>query len=244
MKRFRKILEALELEMHDELNDKIWDDEDHLNSIVKDHLLKIANIFIEFVDIPENSIEDIVFCGGNANYNYTKYSDMDIHIIVNDNAFKGCDKYAEDYFKAKKNLWSYEHDITIKGYPVELYIQPMSEKFTTNQGVYSLNADEWIQKPTKVKVDLEDTTLTAKIEDMESLIDSLVSNHSDDIEKIQTVKDKIVKMRRDAISSGGEFALGNLVFKSLRNSGYLDKLWKLEKQETDKELSLENKGEI
>ena len=46
-------------------------------------------------------------------------------------------------------------------------------------------------------------------------------------------------MRSDSIAKQGEFALGNLVFKDLRNSGYIDKLNIYKKERMDKNLSLE-----
>jgi hypothetical protein len=46
-------------------------------------------------------------------------------------------------------------------------------------------------------------------------------------------------MRGDSIAQGGEFGLGNLVFKELRNSGYIDKMSAYVKSDLDKTLSLE-----
>jgi hypothetical protein len=45
-------------------------------------------------------------------------------------------------------------------------------------------------------------------------------------------------MRASAIQQGGEFALENLVFKELRNRGYLDKLSKYIVNLEDRKLSL------
>ena len=40
----------------------------------------------------------------------------------------------------------------------------------------------------------------------------------------EKLKDKLRDMRSSAIQRGGEFAVENLVFKELRNRGYLDKM--------------------
>jgi hypothetical protein len=45
-------------------------------------------------------------------------------------------------------------------------------------------------------------------------------------------------MRNAAISKGGEFSFENLVYKELRNQGYLDKLSVYAKTRQDKKLSL------
>jgi hypothetical protein len=52
------------------------------------------------------------------------------------------------------------------------------------------------------------------------------------------IKQKIKKMRGDSIAKSGEFAFGNLVFKELRNQGYLDKMDTYQKSNQDKALSL------
>ena len=69
------------------------------------------------------------------------------------------------------------------------------------------------------------------------MIDHLIANSSDD-DSIDAVKKKIKNMRGDSIGKDGEFAFGNLVFKDLRNAGYLDKMDDYEKSRRDKALSL------
>jgi hypothetical protein len=53
--------------------------------------------------------------------------------------------------------------------------------------------------------------------------------------------DDLYEMRKQAIAKDGEFGIGNLVFKELRNLGYLDNLKELRNELRSKELSLEPK---
>ena len=69
-------------------------------------------------------------------------------------------------------------------------------------------------------------------------IDDLIDTQADDINVLNKLKEKIRTMRGSAIQRGGEFALENLVFKELRNRGYLDKLSKYIRTIEDKNLSL------
>jgi hypothetical protein len=69
------------------------------------------------------------------------------------------------------------------------------------------------------------------------MIEKLIENKSDQ-DAIQTLKKKLKMMRGDSIAQGGEFSFGNLVFKELRNLGYLDKLNDYEKTMQDSALSL------
>ena len=59
-----------------------------------------------------------------------------------------------------------------------------------------------------------------------------------DINAVRDLKRKIREMRGAAISRGGEFSFENLVFKELRNRGYLDKMNKYEQSLGDQALSL------
>jgi hypothetical protein len=62
------------------------------------------------------------------------------------------------------------------------------------------------------------------------------SNASDSA--LKTIKTKITSARGPAIAKSGEFSLENLIFKELRNQGYLSKIDMYTKSEQDKALSL------
>lgn len=231
------------LEFHKELNDKIWDknkDKYILNDKVREKLLEIADAWVEYAKIPKKNIKNILFTGSLANFNYTQYSDVDLHILLDYDSLGIDFDFLYDYFKDKKALWAENHDITVKGYPVELYAQPMSERPHTNQGVYSISSNKWIQEPEKVEVDLEgDDIFNKKLDDYKEQIDDIIEGKGT-IKSIEKFKEKIRKMRGAAIAKSGEFSQENLIFKSLRNEGYLDKLSKYHHDLIDKKLSLEN----
>ena len=47
-------------------------------------------------------------------------------------------------------------------------------------------------------------------------------------------------MRQEALTRGGEYSIGNLVFKNLRSGGYIKKVYDFGKKLEDEELSLES----
>ena len=72
-------------------------------------------------------------------------------------------------------------------------------------------------------------------------IDDLDSNknQNDFLKKHEQLKNKIKKYRQSGLdSSGGEFSTENLVFKILRNTGYLEKMVEFKNDYLTKELSL------
>ena len=241
LKKFSRFKEETTLEYHDTLNPKIWQDA-KLKSEIKGKLLQIADAWRDFAKIHPDTITDIILTGGNANYNYTPQSDLDLHLIINRGEFNGSmiDRaFVDEYLQDKKILWTLTHSgINIYGYPVELYAQDINDQPHSGQGVYSVMHDHWIQEPEYLNLNFEsDPNLQDKVDFYKDMIDKLIDQQADS-DSIDTLKERIKSMRGDSIAQGGEFAFGNLVFKELRNAGYLDKLSDYDKSRKDKALSL------
>jgi len=222
---------------NNKLNIKFWED-GVIRPEVKDKLMQIGNKWAEFSKIPSDAIKDFILVGGNANYNYTRFSDLDLHLVVDKSKIADCPELLDDYLRDKKKLWALVHDIKIYSHPVELYAQDENDPLPANQGVYSLTKNQWIMEPRKVEVDLTDPLLFRKVRDMMEKIDDLIENEADDPDVLKKLQKKIRDMRASAIQQGGEFALENLVFKELRNRGYLDKLSNHIRHLEDTKLSL------
>ena len=226
----------LTLKTHKEINPKIWTDK-KLDPEIATNLVKIGKEWAKFAEIPENVIKDYIIVGGNANFNYTKYSDIDLHLVV-DKKKLGCEGCLDDFLRAKKQLWALTHNITIKGHPVELYAQDVDET-VGSKGQYSLKQKKWTHEPTPYKLNRKDPEVIKKVKDLIYQIDSLIDAKSDDKVVFQNLKDKIGTMRKAAIQRAGEYAPENLVFKELRNRGYVEKVWNYLRDLGDKELSVE-----
>lgn len=228
----------LTLQYHEELNPKIWKSEDKLDSEVKKALITFGHAWAEFAKIPKSMIQDIVMTGGNANYNYTSKSDIDVHLIVDRSKLFSDAKFVEEYLQDKKSLWTLTHNVDVYGYPLEPYAQDEDIKYPKNQGVYSLMKDEWVKKPVKVDYDFKnDHLLKQKVSHYMHAIDHMIKHHMGE-ESFNNMKVRFKNMRTASLQKYGEFGRENLVFKELRNRGYIDKMNKYEASLKDKELSL------
>ena len=226
----------LTLQTHDKLNPELWKGE-KLDPEVWRTLNKIGKEWASFANIPTKAIRDVIITGGNANYNYTKQSDIDLHLVV-DKEVIDCQGLLDDYLQSKKQLWALTHDITVKGQPVELYAQDYRDPFRKGQGIYSLSSNRWLQQPTKYKLNKSSPEVVRKVKHYMNVIDELIDSKSDDIETFKKLKDRLKTMRSSAIEKGGEASPENLVFKELRNRGYLDKMSKYTRNLEDQSLSL------
>lgn len=221
--------------VNSKLNPKIWDG-DTLNPEVVSKLKDIAQAFEEFVGVDLDVI-DYTITGSNANYTWTSYSDLDLHLII---PGVPTDEQRE-LFNAKKALWSEQHNIKIKGLPVETYIQGEDEPHHST-GVYSIVKNKWLVEPKKVKPKVNDAAVEAKRDSIMRDIETAML--SKDLMKLQAVKDKIVKMRKAGLERAGEWSVENLVFKILRNLGLIDQITEKIRELEDQELSLENQDNI
>ena len=226
----------------DELNSKIWDENQKLRKKVREKLLQTANEFIDFIGVPL-LIEDVIFTGSLANYNWSEYSDIDLHVVCDFIQFSDTElSLYEELFKVKKTIFNTNHDIKIFGYEVELYVQNASEAHFSS-GVYSVLYNEWDVKPEKEDSNIDTKILKSKINHWKSQIDTVVDNATEkDIDEareyIKKFKEKLKKYRSSGLKKEGEYSYENLVFKYLRRSDYLEKLFNLENNLLDKELSL------
>lgn len=221
------------IHFHGNLNPSIFDG-DNMNPKVREQLLLIAEDFIEHLGITNLDVADITLSGSNAAYTYTKHSDIDLHILVDMNKFKDDDVYRE-FFHAKKTIYNDEHNIKIKGYDVELYVQDNNEP-VISLGEYSVLNDKWIRLPKKRKAELDQMSAKLKFEKLAKLSEYALK--SSNLEKILKVLKNIKKYRQAGLDLNGEFGPENLAFKALRSKGIIQRLYDRMHELHSKELSL------
>lgn len=223
----------------DELCPEIFEiKKEHLmKDSIRNGLLDISQDFIDSCGI-EFSIEDIILTGSLANYNWSDYSDVDLHILVNYDDLKD-KEVMEELFDAKKVVWNESHDVKIKGFDVEMYVQDSNEIHTAS-GIYSVLNHEWIVKPKKTNPMIDKSKIMEKANEYIQKIDRLIqlSKKQNVLPQIKNLKDKIRKLRSAGLQKEGEFSYENLVYKLLRRNGYIEKLIDLKKEMVDKKLSI------
>lgn len=224
----------------DTLNPKIWDNF-KIDEQVREQLLQIAQDFYESVDL-KAEVKDIILCGSLANYNWSeKYSDYDLHIVIDYSDVDENTELVEKVCDLAKKQWMVSHDIYIKGYEVEVYIQNGSQELKS-QGVYSLMNDKWLVRPERVEFEPDEKSIKDKATPIMGIIDDLEEEVDEDKypefkKKLEFVWNKIKKMRKAGLEKEGEFSIGNLVFKLLRRNGYIEKVMDLKRYSYDRQFN-------
>jgi len=243
MNKYKKILDSFKLK--DTLNPKIWEnpdstEESSMKSEIRKALTNIADEFIDYLG-EDIFVEDIVLTGSLSNFNWSEFSDFDLHIILDMKEYGKEEDLYKEIFNLKKQVFNEKHDIKIFGYDVELYAQDIKEPHTST-GVYSIMNDEWIEIPSKDVKDINKNTLVKKIKTWIEKVENAVedSKKENDKKLLELVKDKLKEYRKSGLEKNGELSYENLVFKFLRRSGHIEKLFNQINKTIDKKLSIES----
>jgi predicted nucleotidyltransferase len=221
------------------LNDKIWQKDGSIVPVVREKLLQISKRFLEDFITPV-TVKNIYLVGSIASYQWTPTSDIDVHLTVDINE-PHADKSIDDYFDLKKDFFNKNHNIFIKGFKVEININEEGaeqKQFWKDKPVYDLYNQKWIRKPNPNTRKLNDPIVLDFCDYFSKKVDMLIKNEAPyyDFKKL---KNTIKALRKEGLKHDGEYSIGNLIFKQLRNTGVNEKLFDFKNDMEDKELSLE-----
>ena len=233
----------------DSLNKDIWS-ANGIKPRIRWRLLQIAEDFWDSVEIKFTEPIDVIITGSIANYNWSSFSDIDLHLVVDFTKIDERKDFIKSFMDAKKNIWNDMHDeLTLAGFNVELYVQDLSDTIDAT-GIYSLYKNKWLRKPSRsvfLTKDVDDDDVRKMAANLINSIDELEGQYLSemDVDDLQNVSvrvnelyDKIRDIRKKYLDKDGEFSLGDKVYKVLRRSGYLEKLIDLKAKTYDKMMSL------
>ena len=234
-------IDVASLKQKEQLNSDFWKS-DKLNSKISEVLYSIAKEFFQSLKLdPEVKMDDVTLTGSLSSYNWSKVSDVDLHILIDFKKLQDPD-LVQDYFRQKTSNWNHKHKILIKGHEVELYIQDSSEPHHA-LGVYSIKEDHWVQKPSKYNARVDYEAVKKKASDLMERIDDIYENftekkYSKARKLADRLMDKIRNYRRSGLEKDGVYSVENLVFKTLRRNDYIKKLSSLRIMSYDKSRSI------
>ena len=234
-------LDFSSFKMNDTLNPEIWASEDVIREDVLKALKTIATDYYNSLEL-SIPLKDITFTGSLANYNWSKFSDVDLHMIFDSSKLRGDKDLVKDLLDTKTRAWNLKHDITIKGFDVELYLQPQDQPHHST-GVYSIMNDKWLTKPKKVSIELDKEDISKKYNTIIKSVSDIEKEVSegkleDVVKKLEKLKERIKKMRQSGLDKEGEFSTENIVFKLLRRNNIMEKIDNMLVDAYDKSVSV------
>jgi hypothetical protein len=121
MSKSQQILNSFSIK--ETLNPKVWENPDNPKKAtmipkVKEALERIAEEFVDYLG-DNVFVEDVVLTGSLSNFNWSEFSDFDLHVIVDMDEYGDEDELYKELFNLKKQLFNTNHNIKIFGYDVE-----------------------------------------------------------------------------------------------------------------------------
>lgn len=244
MEENKKIIKSFKVQ--DKLNPIFWVEDNgafKLKEEIRKALLKVVEDYADFVDV-DLDIEDITLTGSLSNYNWSDFSDVDLHILMDFGDNKN--SLLKKYLDSRRIIWNSVRDVTAKDFDVEIYVQDSNEPHFAS-GVYSVLNDSWINEPRQDdEVNIDSEKLLSKAKNFMDKIDAIERASKKEepevvLEKIAKLKDKIKKYRSSGLAAKGEYSYENLAFKFLRRNEYLKKLNDIKNELIDQTLTIEGK---
>ena len=252
MSKFKKLMELTSdikpdviksFNIKDSLNTKIWKD-GKLKPEIREKLLVIGKNFFKDLQLEPNvKLYDITLTGSISNYNWSKFSDVDLHLRIKFSEVDDDADFVKNYVLAKKTVWNNKHDISIYGFPVEVYVENVGESHVAS-GLYSILKNKWLVVPKKkeLQIDLDDIRSKAEgylgsIPVLQKMIKD--GKYKEVIEMVEKIQAKLKRMRSSGLASGGEFSVENLAFKALRRSPFIADIIQMKNDAYDKSMTME-----
>ncbi len=216
---------------NDTLHPSLWDAAKNFDQSIREKLLTIVKDVSEGAGVKDELIDDIQLTGSMANFNYTEYSDLDVHILLDFAKINHDEDLVKKALDGKRFVWNLRHDIKMGGHDVEVYFQDTEEPHKAS-GLYSLLNNTWIREPEHNEPEVDARDVSAKADRLKGEIADLEfelsQTEGEDLGELAEAADalraKVAKMRKDSLEANGEFGIGNLAFKELRNSEYMGRL--------------------
>lgn len=199
----------------------IWEGETLIPGVAI-RLKMLADTFESTLAASNFKRKDLTIVGSMANYNYGKASDIDLHLVTDFSQYPADRKFLTDYFNSKRDMFNYTNSFNLFGHPVEVSVEDAGAK-TYSKGRYSLTKGVWLNKPVfDEKFELPDVTRSQTYVELKKSLDECLAKN--DFKKITPLFQQIYALRQEGLAQGGEFSVGNSIFRQLRNEGYLKKL--------------------
>jgi len=234
-------VEEESFETQETLQPDIWE-HNVLRPDIRERLIEIAKGFLNSLNTGVE-MQDLRFTGSLANYNWSQYSDVDLHLIVDFAEVDENEALVKSFFDNARMRWNDTHDIKMHGFEVEIYVENVKDVHHSG-GLYSILKDEWVAEPFPYEGDIDFATARKKSDDITTQV-NLIAHVVDSgkfeaaLKSIARLKEKVSNMRKSGLATPErEYSPENIAFKILRRDNVLKKLNILKQQAYNQEMSM------
>ena len=210
------------LEAKDALSPALWDDAELMDEM-RLKLVQVAQDFLDHLGL-KIMMKDLLLVG----FNYSDYSDIDLHIILDFSKISEDKDLLRKYFILAKSKWNKTRSLMLAGHDVEIYVEDVNDDRIPT-ATYSLLRDQWVSEPSREGLTIDYEGVTKKVNEKMDEVDELQALYEqgvyDEAYELGTMlRSKLRNFRQAGLDKDGEFSNENLAFKVLRRSGILDRM--------------------
>jgi predicted nucleotidyltransferase len=216
-----------------QLSDKVWSN-GNLKPEIANALGRIAKRFLKEIEI-DLDVEDIILTGSYAGRTWGPGSDLDLHIVADLSSYDDPEAIKQAC-KLAKFKWEEEHDISILGIPVEVYVEGLDEDPPEATGRWSIPGNSWVLEPPTEGPAFDESKVSRKVMDFREVIRRAEETRKEG--PIIAAMKRITKMRRAGLERDGELSGENLAYRVLRRTGELQAAWDMVHDIVDRNLSI------
>lgn len=202
------------------LNPKLFTEQQEMKTSVRNDILRLAGLYAGELGLNKDDVEGVNIVGGNASYDFSPESDLDMTMVLKPNA-----EMSRKRFKALSKLTSmlnYERHPKIRGIDTNVFVSLRGlNNPIRSQSIYSVTDDEWIQEPSE-KEENNQRLVMSKVQEFVRQIRSACDD--DDLSCHRALLGKIKAFRARGLKKGGEYSFAAEVYKNLSRSGEVDKI--------------------
>lgn len=237
------------LKIQGTLNPQIFNNKKVMLPEVRKSLIQATKDYYEFLKIDDVKIVDIILAGSNANYNWSDYSDVDVHLVIRYSDIGEDEEILDNMMWALKEKWNSTHDIKIGQYDVEMYTENIENDTLESKGVYSILKNQWLRQPVREETKINQQEIMSIVDKYKLGLEDLINKSKRDdvcdglIEEFDEFIEDFFDMRKEALKEGGEFSSGNMAFKLLRRDDFIKTLMDARNEIYDYSLSILPKEE-
>lgn len=209
------------------------------------HFKRLLKNFISEIPVKgfENYIEQIIFVGSLAGYQWNYDSDIDLHIVVDSEELARSQgiETIELIQQLREFSKKFNKKFYVMGFPIEFYIQEKDEPFYSN-GIYDVYYNTWIKKPEIIEYDKEKVKEAKEFAKQYkiNIFDKIkqINKHIKDSKKndknlsilqndLKYLKSEILNLkekRNKAIRAEGDVGMDNMIIKFLGRMKVIKKI--------------------
>ena len=144
------------------LSPTIFDASGKIHPALKKQILEKLNLKLMAENLPPGSwLEGIRIIGSMTSYQYNFRTDLDVHMLVDLDAFPAEKEEAiERLDRIRKEMSTPEQEMALNSlHPLEFYFETGPESSKVTDGEYNLLTDEWTKEPRTIEHDYDPTSV-------------------------------------------------------------------------------------